>query len=212
MSTAEERARIAAEKIAVSPESDTRGGWSINEIAAIILATCFPPVRLFEAKLLGFVGEDRLKLCEPCLRRAMAEDFVIHSCALPLPETDFCYAEGDEGARFCGDPKSRHCSVLGNAEFWGSPNGRQHLVKCMKDDHLIHHAFIETAPQEQQAVRLETTAAQRMKDAMVAKVRDRITVLERRSPRSMLNNGLQLKLDEAAVILAELEKVETGDQ
>lgn len=54
----------------------------------------------------------------------------------------FCYAEGDEGAKYCGDPKSRHCSVIGDTEFWRTPEAQEHLVKCMRDDHLIHHVFL----------------------------------------------------------------------
>lgn len=57
-------------------------------------------------------------------------------------ERDFCYAEGDEGSKYCGDPKSKHCPVLGDAEFWRTPEAQEHLVKCMRDDHLIHHAFL----------------------------------------------------------------------
>lgn len=54
---------------------------------------------------------------------------------------DFCYAPGDEGSEFCGDPRNLHCSVLGDSAFWESAEGREHLVKCMGNDHLIHHAF-----------------------------------------------------------------------
>lgn len=57
---------------------------------------------------------------------------------------DFCYAEGDEGAEFCGEPRSLHCKVLGDSAFWKSYGGQNHLVKCIRDDHLIHHHFIAT--------------------------------------------------------------------
>lgn len=53
-----------------------------------------------------------------------------------VPQDDHCYAEGDEGAKYCGAPRSTHCSVLGKAIT------HEHLVKCMRDDHLIHHRFI----------------------------------------------------------------------
>lgn len=58
------------------------------------------------------------------------------------PVDDFCYAEGDEGAKCCGSPKAMHCAIIGNAEFWQSPEGREHLVKCLRDDHFIHHRFV----------------------------------------------------------------------
>lgn len=58
----------------------------------------------------------------------------------------FCYAEGDEGSTYCGAPKRMHCAVLGNAVFWSSAEGQKHLVKCMKDDHFIHHPFNEDKP------------------------------------------------------------------
>lgn len=60
---------------------------------------------------------------------------------------DFCYADGDEGSRYCGDPESSHCAVLGDADFWKSAEGQRHLVKCMRDDHLIHHPFIASRPE-----------------------------------------------------------------
>lgn len=43
------------------------------------------PQRLYEAKLLGFGENDRIKLCGACHTRAVEDDFVIFSCALPLP-------------------------------------------------------------------------------------------------------------------------------
>lgn len=49
---------------------------------------------------------------------------------------EFCYAEGDEGSKYCGDPKRMHCAVLGDAVT------TEHLVKCMRDDHFIHHSFL----------------------------------------------------------------------
>src|SRR5689334_6336839 len=52
-----------------------------------------------------------------------------------------CYAQGDEGARCCGAPEHMHCDTLGDASFWESPAGQRHLVECMRDAHLIHHAF-----------------------------------------------------------------------
>lgn len=39
--------------------------------------------RLFEARLLGFSEKDRIRLCEPCLKQAMTDNFVIFSSALP---------------------------------------------------------------------------------------------------------------------------------
>jgi hypothetical protein len=52
-----------------------------------------------------------------------------------------CYAEGDENAEYCSAPKAMHCAMLGDATFWGSAEGREHLVRCMRDDHFIHHKF-----------------------------------------------------------------------
>lgn len=54
-------------------------------------------------------------------------------------DQDYCYGEGDEGARYCGSPKAMHCSTLGDAAFWKSAEGQDHLVKCMRDDHFVHH-------------------------------------------------------------------------
>jgi hypothetical protein len=54
------------------------------------------------------------------------------------PNDRFCYAEGDEGAKYCGSPKSMHCSVLGDAVT------HEHLVQCMRDDHFIHHVFVSS--------------------------------------------------------------------
>lgn len=56
----------------------------------------------------------------------------------------FCYAEGDEGAQYCGSSEAMHCSVLGDAAFWASNEGQDHLVKCMRDDHFVHHKFISS--------------------------------------------------------------------
>lgn len=38
---------------------------------------------LFEAKLLRFWEEDRIRLCEPCLRRAIDDNLVVCSSAIP---------------------------------------------------------------------------------------------------------------------------------
>lgn len=59
-----------------------------------------------------------------------------------VPLTEKCRAKGDEGAEFCGELRSLHCQVLGDSAFWKSAEGQRHLVKCMRDDHLIHHAFV----------------------------------------------------------------------
>src|ERR1044072_3553745 len=64
----------------------------------------------------------------------------------------FCYAEGDEGAKYCGDPKSQHCNVLGDSAFWNSAEGQRHLVDCMRDKHLIRHRFVAAAPQPETQV------------------------------------------------------------
>src|ERR1051326_6793167 len=58
----------------------------------------------------------------------------------------FCYAEGDEGARYCGAPARMHCDAWGDAAFGSSPAGQRHLVECMRDAHLIHHAFVSEVP------------------------------------------------------------------
>lgn len=59
-----------------------------------------------------------------------------------LQQSTYCYAEGDEGAKYCGDPQSKHCAVLGDATFWESVAGQNHLVECLRDDHFIHHKFV----------------------------------------------------------------------
>ena len=52
-----------------------------------------------------------------------------------VTQTEFCYAPGDEGAEFCGDPLKMHCTVLEKTIT------HEHLVKCMRDDHFVHHTF-----------------------------------------------------------------------
>lgn len=52
------------------------------------------------------------------------------------PATDYCYAEGDEGSKYCGSPKAMHCSVIGESIT------REHILKCMEFNHLVHHAFV----------------------------------------------------------------------
>lgn len=85
-----------------------------------------------------------------------AQTLIDASAAQPPTTTDArCYAEGDDGAEFCGEPRSLHCTVLGNQAFWESTEGQHHLVKCMRDDHLIHHDFIPLSP---------TTDARAVKD------------------------------------------------
>lgn len=78
------------------------------------------------------------------------ETDILYGRARPIAaeQTDYCYAPGDEGAKYCGDPKSRHCTVLGDKAFWKSDAGHEHLVKCLRDDHFIHHPFVAAAPSE----------------------------------------------------------------
>lgn len=83
-------------------------------------------------------------LCQVCVSPSPVHK---HSAEVESePQVDFCYAEGDEGAEYCGDPKAMHCSVLGPAAFWKSAEGQKHLVKCMRDDHFVHHRFVAAPP------------------------------------------------------------------
>lgn len=72
----------------------------------------------------------------------------VHGEVVSEPDSDSCYAAGDECAKYCGSPKAMHCSVLGDAAFWGSIGGQDHLVKCLRDDHFIHHKFVAAPPAE----------------------------------------------------------------
>lgn len=60
------------------------------------------------------------------------------SSLVTTTQEEFCYAEGDEGSKYCGDPKRMHCDVLGSAVT------TKHLVECMRSHHLIHHPFVAT--------------------------------------------------------------------
>ena len=65
--------------------------WDSDAVYAIAVelatsartATASPAAHCFEAKLLGFEDDWRIRLCEPCLKQAIASDFVVFSCAAP---------------------------------------------------------------------------------------------------------------------------------
>lgn len=59
-----------------------------------------------------------------------------------------CYAEGDEGAMYCGDPETRHHTpeFVWRYAACSEQKKTAHLVYCMKNDHLIHHAFVAASP------------------------------------------------------------------
>jgi len=46
-----------------------------------------PAERIFEAKLLGFAEHVRARLCEPCLKRAVDDNLVIFSSAVPAAKS-----------------------------------------------------------------------------------------------------------------------------
>lgn len=82
----------------------------------------------------------------------------------------FCYAEGDEGAKYCGDPKSRHHTPE-EMERFASCSGQEktaHLVYCMKHDHLIHHKFAGEMKQDSDRMGNENSVL-----AVVAEIRQR---------------------------------------
>lgn len=69
----------------LSPNAYLEQAPAIQEIAAT-LSRLFgkgETAQRFEANLLNFAKDWRIKLCEMCLRQAMADNFVVHSSALP---------------------------------------------------------------------------------------------------------------------------------
>lgn len=70
-----------------------------------------------------------------------------------LVQEEFCYAEGDEGSKYCGGPKGMHCAVLGDAVT------TDHLVECMRSYHFIHHPFIPAPPSLPKSESSESTDA-----------------------------------------------------